>query len=50
MKAEAEAAALISKAAEELEFAKYFDIITVNDDLEIAKKEVLEVVSKFIET
>lgn len=40
----------IDKAAEELEFAKYFDIIIVNDNLEIAKKEVLEVVSKFIET
>lgn len=39
----------IDKAAEELEFAKCFDVIVINDDLDIAKKEVLEVVSKFIE-
>lgn len=38
----------IDKAAEEIEFAKYFDIIIVNDDLNTAKKEVLEVVTKFI--
>lgn len=40
----------VDKAAEELEFAKYFDVVIVNDDLDIAKKEVFEVVTKFIET
>lgn len=40
----------IDKAAEELVFEKHFDTILVNDDLNTAKKEVIEVVSKFIES
>ena len=36
------------KAKEELVFAPFFDVIIVNDNLDAAKKEVFEVVSKFI--
>jgi len=39
----------VAKAKEELAFAPYFDVIDVNDDLNIAKKEVLKVVTEFIE-
>jgi guanylate kinase len=39
----------VAKAKEELAFAPYFDVIIVNDDLNIAKKEVLKVVTEFIE-
>ncbi|MRI62697.1 guanylate kinase [Ornithobacterium rhinotracheale] len=38
----------IAKATKELEFAKDFDTILVNDDLEVAKKEVNEIVENFI--
>jgi len=38
----------IEKAKEELDFAPFFDVIIVNDDLDIAKKEVFEKVSEFI--
>ena len=38
----------IEKAKEELVFAPFFDVIIVNDNLDAAKKEVFEVVSKFI--
>jgi guanylate kinase len=39
----------IEKAKEELAFAPHFDVIIVNDDLNVAKKEVLKVVMEFIE-
>ena len=39
----------IEKAKEELAFAPFFDVIIVNNDLNIAKKEVLKVVKEFIE-
>lgn len=39
----------IEKAKEELVFAPFFDVIIVNDNLDAAKKEVFEVVSKFID-
>jgi len=39
----------IEKAKEELDFAPFFDVIIVNDDLDIAKKEVFEKVSEFID-
>lgn len=38
----------IEKAKEEINFAPFFDIIIVNDDLDKAKKEVFEKVSEFI--
>ncbi len=38
----------IEKAKEELEFAPFFDVIIVNDDLDNAKNEVFEKVSEFI--
>lgn len=38
----------INKAESELELAKEFDIILVNDDLETSKKEILNLVSDFI--
>ena len=33
-----------------MEFASKFDYILINDDLEIAKKEALQIVSDFIES
>ncbi len=39
----------VAKAERELKFAKDFDVILVNDDLEIAKKEAFKLVSDFIE-
>ncbi|MBT3173793.1 MAG: guanylate kinase [Lentimicrobiaceae bacterium] len=38
----------ISKAKYELTFADKFDISIINDDLEIAKKEAMEIVSDFV--
>jgi len=38
----------VAKAKKELDYAKYFDIILINDDLEQAKKEAYQLVSKFI--
>ena len=38
----------LSKAAYELTFAPQFDHVIVNDDLEKAKQETLEVVRKFL--
>lgn len=39
----------IEKAKEELTFVPYFDVVIVNDDLEIAKKQLLKIVTEFIE-
>lgn len=39
----------VAKAERELQFAKDFDVILINDDLEIAKKEAYNLVSDFIE-
>ena len=39
----------IQRAAYELSFAERFDCIVVNDDLETAKADAYEVVSKFLE-
>jgi len=39
----------VAKASKELSFAKDFDIILVNDDLEIAKTTAIKLVSNFIE-
>lgn len=38
----------IAKAEKELEFAANFDVILVNDDLEVAKREATELVRNFI--
>lgn len=38
----------LDKAMYELTFAKQFDVIIVNDDLETAKSEALETISKFL--
>ena len=38
----------VKKAGYELQFAKYFDIVIINDNLEKAKQETLEVVKEFI--
>ena len=38
----------IAKAERELKFAKDFDVILINDDLEKAKKEAYDLVKKFI--
>jgi len=38
----------VAKAEKELKFAKDFDVILVNDDLEIAKKEAFKLVENFI--
>ena len=38
----------LDKAEQELEFSDKFDTIIVNDDLERAKKETIEIVEKFI--
>ena len=39
----------VKKAEEELAFAPFFDVVIVNDDLDIAKKEVFNVVTEFID-
>lgn len=39
----------VAKAAEELTFENQFDVILINDDLETAKKEVVEIVRNFID-
>ena len=39
----------IDKAAEEIQYAKDFDVIITNDDLEKAKKEAYQTVKSFIE-
>jgi guanylate kinase len=39
----------LAKAEYELTFAKQFDKIIVNDDLETAKQETLQVVKAFLE-
>lgn len=38
----------IKKAEYELSFAKYFDVVITNDQLEIAVKEAIETVGKFL--
>lgn len=38
----------LTKAKCELEFANKFDVIIVNDDLELAKKEIISVVKNFL--
>ena len=38
----------LSKAEKELEYAKWFDHIIVNDNLENAEQEVLSLVSSFL--
>ena len=38
----------IDKATKELAYAKDFDVVILNDDLETAKKEVYKVVSNFV--
>jgi guanylate kinase len=40
----------LDKAKKELTFAKYFDLVLINDDLEKAVKEAIETVSGFLET
>jgi guanylate kinase len=40
----------VAKAAKEMEYAKDFDIILVNDDLEQSKAEAITLVEKFIKT
>lgn len=39
----------IEKAEQELKFHDQFDLILINDDLEQAKKEAVEIVKKFLE-
>ncbi len=39
----------IAKAGEEMQYAKDFDVIIVNDDLEKAKKDAYKIVKSFIE-
>ena len=38
----------LSKASYELTFANQFDTVVVNDDLELAKRETLNVIAKFL--
>lgn len=38
----------VAKAARELDYAKYFDVILINDDLDIAKQEAYRLVKAFI--
>jgi guanylate kinase len=38
----------VKKAKYELQFAKHFDVVIVNDDLEKAEQETLKVVSSFV--
>ena len=38
----------IAKAEREMKFAKKFDVVLINDDLEVAKKEAYKLVSDFI--
>lgn len=40
----------IDKAVEEMEYAKYFDVVLVNDKLDTALEEALNIVKKFLET
>ena len=40
----------VAKAAAEMTFASQFDAVIVNDDLEKAKAEALEVVNKFLKS
>ena len=40
----------VKKAVLEMEFASKFDYILINEDLETAKKEALQIVSDFIES
>ena len=40
----------VAKAAKEMKYAKEFDVILVNDDLEKSKKEAFNLVEKFIES
>ncbi len=40
----------IEKAGEEMQYAKDFDVIIVNDDLEKTKKEAYKIVQSFIES
>ncbi|MBO4316294.1 MAG: guanylate kinase [Prevotella sp.] len=39
----------IAKASYELTFAKYFDKVLVNDDLDVAKAEALAIVTEFLD-
>jgi guanylate kinase len=39
----------IAKAEEELGYAKDFDVVVLNDDLDTAKKEVVKIVQEFID-
>ncbi len=39
----------VAKAKEEFSYAKDFDIILINDDLEVAKKEAFKLVKEFIQ-
>jgi guanylate kinase len=38
----------VSKAEYEMTFSKFADRVIINDDLDAAKKDVLEVVEKFL--
>jgi guanylate kinase len=38
----------IDKAAEEMEYAKDFDVVIINDDLNTAVKETIEAITNFI--
>ena len=38
----------LEKAEKELDYAKWFDTIVVNEDLEIAQQEVLTIVKSFL--
>ena len=38
----------VQKAAEEMEYARYFDKVIINNDLETAKKELLSLVQSFL--
>lgn len=39
----------IAKAEREMSYAKYFDVILINDDLEQAKQEAYQLIKKFID-
>lgn len=38
----------VNKAAEELTYAKHFDTVIINDDLEVAKREIQTVVDNYL--
>jgi guanylate kinase len=38
----------LSRAEEELSFAPQFDTVIINDDLELAKKQVVQKVKRFM--